>query len=76
MRVVGAARVIYRYEVGSYNRGIAIERGTLPQGFSSGVKTSLRTLGCQSAAMAVNSGKPALAAAIKLHITEALTTSA
>jgi len=27
MRVGGAARVICKYEVGRYNRGISIERG-------------------------------------------------
>jgi len=27
MRVDGAARVICKYEVGRYNRGISIERG-------------------------------------------------
>ena len=76
MRVGGTARVICKYEVGRYNRGISIERGTLLLGFSTGVKALLSTQRYQSAASDLNSGKPALAAAIKLHVTEALATGA
>jgi len=76
MRVGATARVICKYEVGRYNCGISIERGMQPQRFSAGVKALLSTQRYQSAAMVNNSGKPALAAAIKLHVTEALATSA